>query len=126
VALANIQALDQEGIVERVRQDTGPYLQQLLRQTFAQHPLIGEIQGQGFLAALQFAQDKATRTLFDNEADVTWRCRTLGFEEGVIVRSTAGRIIMAPTLVMTRPQLDELVDKTRRAVDRTAQELGVL
>jgi len=126
VALANINALDQEGIVERVKNDTGPYLQQLLRETFSDHPLIGEIQGQGFVAAIQFAQNKAARTLFENEADVTWRCRSLGFEEGVIIRSTAGRMIMAPALVMTRPQLDELVEKTRRAVDRTAQELGIL
>ena len=126
VALANINALDQEGIVERVKNDTGPYLQKLLQETFAKHPLIGEIQGQGFVAAIQFAQNKATRTLFENEADVTWRCRTLGFEEGVIVRSTAGRIIMAPTLVMTRGQIDELVEKSHRAVNRTAQELGIL
>lgn len=126
VALANIDALDREGIVERVKSSTGPYLQQLLRETFAKHPLVGEVQGQGFVAALQFTQDKAQRTLFPNEADITWRCRSYGFEEGVIIRSTAGRMIMAPALILDRPQIDELVEKTKRAVDRTAQELGLL
>lgn len=126
VALANIDALDREGIVERVKSSTGPYLQQLLRETFAKHPLVGEVQGQGFVAALQFTQDKAKRTLFPNEADITWRCRSYGFEEGVIIRSTAGRMIMAPALILDRPQIDELVEKTKRAVDRTAQELGLL
>ncbi|MEN0107817.1 MAG: hypothetical protein AAGC84_15525, partial [Pseudomonas sp.] len=39
---------------------------------------------------------------------------------------TLGRMIMAPALVATRAELDELVSKTKRAVDRTAQEIGVL
>jgi adenosylmethionine-8-amino-7-oxononanoate aminotransferase len=33
---------------------------------------------------------------------------------------------MAPALIATRAELDELVDKTRIAVDRTAREYGVL
>ncbi len=44
----------------------------------------------------------------------------------MIIRSTLGRMIMAPALVAGRAEIDELVDKTRRAVDRTAQEIGVL
>jgi adenosylmethionine-8-amino-7-oxononanoate aminotransferase len=126
VGLANINALEREGIVERVKTDTGPYLQKLLRDTFAEHPLIGEIQGQGFVAALQFTKSKPHRILFENEGDVTWRCRSYGFEEGVIIRSTAGRMILAPALIMDHSQLDELVEKTRRAVDRTAGDLGLL
>ena len=57
---------------------------------------------------------------------LVWRCRTIGFEEGLIIRSTQGRMIMAPALVAGRTQLDELVEKTKRAVDRTAMELGLL
>ncbi|WXL24858.1 aspartate aminotransferase family protein [Ectopseudomonas mendocina] len=126
VALANIKALRDEGVVTQVKEQTGPYLQQCLREVFSQHPLIGDIQGTGFVAALQFAEDKATRKRFDNENDLAWRCRTIGFEEGVIIRSTLGRMIMAPALIATRSELDELVEKTKRAVDRTAMEIGVL
>ncbi|MBD9515127.1 aspartate aminotransferase family protein [Pseudomonas sp. LABIM340] len=126
VAVANLRALRDEGWVNAVKNDTGPYLQQCLREVFGNHPLVGDIQGTGFVAALQFVQDKATRKRFDNENDIAWRCRTIGFEEGVIIRSTLGRMIMAPALVAGRAEIDELVDKTRRAVDRTAQEIGVL
>ncbi|MBD9577562.1 aspartate aminotransferase family protein [Pseudomonas sp. PDM23] len=126
VAVANLRALRDEGWVNAVKSDTGPYLQQCLREVFGNHPLVGDIQGTGFVAALQFVQDKATRKRFDNENDIAWRCRTIGFEEGVIIRSTLGRMIMAPALVAGRAEIDELVDKTRRAVDRTAQEIGVL
>ena len=126
VALANLKALRDEGIVRIVKEDTGPYLQRILHEVFDSHPMIGEIQGTGLLAALQFAEDKDTRKRFVNEGDLAWQCRTFGFEEGVIIRSTLGRMIMAPALVATHAELDELVDKTRRAVDRTARIVGKL
>ncbi|KFK94085.1 MULTISPECIES: aspartate aminotransferase family protein [unclassified Serratia (in: enterobacteria)] len=126
VALANIKALRDEAIVGRVKTDIGPYLQKGLREIFTHHPLVGEIQGTGMVAALQFAQDKASRQRFSNESDITWRCRTYGFEEGVIIRSTAGRMIMAPALVASHAEIDELLEKTKRAVDRTARSLGLI
>ncbi|MBK0035830.1 aspartate aminotransferase family protein [Erwinia sp. S43] len=125
VAIANIKALRDEKIVERVKNDTGPYLQRKLREVFGEHPMIGEIQGSGLVAALQFTADKATRKRFANEDEISWRCRSYGFEEGVIIRSTQGRMIMAPALVATHAELDELVEKTRRAVERTAQEYKI-
>lgn len=126
VALANLDALQREGIVAQVKTDTGPYLQKSLREVFDKHPLVGEIQGTGLVAALQFCQDKASRTRFANENALTWRCRTIGFEEGVIIRSTLGRMIMAPALVISHAEIDELIAKTKLAVDRTAREIGVL
>jgi adenosylmethionine-8-amino-7-oxononanoate aminotransferase len=78
------------------------------------------------VAALQLAEDKRSRKRFANENDIAWRCRTIGFEEGVIIRSTLGRMIMAPALIASREEVDELVGKTLKAVDRTAQEYGRL
>ncbi|WP_323614038.1 aspartate aminotransferase family protein [Pseudomonas putida] len=126
VAIANLKALRDEGIVRQVKDDTGPYLQRILREVFANHPLIGQVQGAGLVAALQFAEDKGSRKRYANENALAWQCRTYGFEEGVIIRSTLGRMIMAPALVATHGELDELVDKTRIAVDRTARGLGIL
>ncbi|MBE7373969.1 aspartate aminotransferase family protein [Pseudomonas lopnurensis] len=126
VAIANLTALRDEKIVETVKNDSGPYLQKLLRETFTDHPLVGDIQGTGLVAALQFAENKATRKRFANENDIAWHCRTVGFDEGLIIRSTLGRMIMAPALVASHAELDELVEKTRRAVDRTGHELNLL
>ncbi|MBT9238964.1 MULTISPECIES: aspartate aminotransferase family protein [Pseudomonas] len=126
VAIANLKALRDEGIVRQVKDDTGPYLQRILREVFADHPLIGQVQGAGLVAALQFAEHKPTRKRFANENDLAWQCRTFGFEEGVIIRSTLGRMIMAPALIANHSELDELVDKTRIAVDRTARMVGKL
>ncbi|WPP01686.1 aspartate aminotransferase family protein [Pseudomonas sp. HR96] len=126
VAIANILALRDEGVVSQVKTDTGPYFHQLLREAFADHPVIGDIQGTGLVAALQFAQDKSTRQRFAQENEIAWHCRTVGFEEGLIIRSTLGRMIMAPALVANHAELDELVEKTLRSVNRTARELNLL
>ncbi|WP_312270699.1 aspartate aminotransferase family protein [Pseudomonas sp.] len=126
VAIANLKALRDEGIVTQVKEVTGPYLQQCLHQVFDDHPLVGEIQGTGLVAALQFAEDKSSRKRFANENELAWQCRSFGFEEGVIIRSTLGRMIMAPALIANHSELDELVEKTRIAVDRTAQLIGIL
>ena len=126
VAIANLKALRDEGIVRQVKDDTGPYLQRILREVFADHPLIGQVQGAGLVAALQLAEHKPTRKRFANENDLAWQCRTFGFEEGVIIRSTLGRMIMAPALIANHSELDELVEKTRIAVDRTARLVGKL
>jgi len=126
VAIANLKALRDEGVVTRVKDDIGPYLQQCLREVFGKHPLVGDIQGTGMVAALQLAEDKSTRKRFANENDIAWRCRTIGFEEGVIIRSTLGRMIMAPALIASREEIDELIGKTLKALDRTAQEYGRL
>ncbi|KPU51973.1 aminotransferase class-III family protein [Pseudomonas fluorescens] len=126
VAIANLKALRDEGVVTRVKDDIGPYLQQCLREVFGKHPLVGDIQGTGMVAALQLAEDKTSRKRFANENDIAWRCRTIGFEEGVIIRSTLGRMIMAPALIASREEIHELIAKTLKAVDRTAQEYGRL
>ena len=77
----------------------------------------------GAVGAIQFAKNKATRERFSDEAALTWHSRTVGFELGAIVRSTNGRLIVAPPLVIDQAQIDELVGTMRRAVDVTAEQM---
>jgi putrescine aminotransferase len=125
VALANLKLLRDGKIVERVKNDTGPYFQQLLRETFAGHPLIGEIAGAGLVAGLQLAQDPKTRKRFENGGDVGTICRDFCFNGNLIMRATGDRMLLSPPLVITRQEIDELVSKAKKAVDATAQQLGL-
>ncbi len=126
VAIANLGVIRDEGLVESAKSGVGAYLQASLREVFTNHPLVGDIQGIGFVGALQFARDKATRARFENEEALAWRCRCIGFDNGVILRATGGRVLIAPPLVMTRAEVDELIAKMKHAVDQTAREIGVL
>jgi putrescine---pyruvate transaminase len=126
VALENIRILEDEGIVERVRDDTGPYFQRRLRETFEDHPLVGEVRGVGLIAAIELVEDKATRKHFEPVGKVGTRCRNLCFDNGLVMRATRDAMVMSPPLVISHDEIDEFMVRARRSVDMTAEELGKL
>lgn len=126
VACANLDLLNEGGIVEKVRTDTGPYLQQALRETFADHPLVWEVQGVGAAAALQFAPLKGEKRRFADESLVGAYCMHRCIEAGLLVRPTLARIVLAPALTAARDDIDAIVSRLAWAVDRTAEELKML
>ncbi|QGZ57901.1 aspartate aminotransferase family protein [Paraburkholderia acidiphila] len=125
VAVANLKLLRDEGIVTRVKNDTGPYFQQRLRETFANHPIIGDISGAGLVAGLQLAEDPKARKRFANGGDVGTLCRDFCFNGNLIMRATGDRMLLSPPLVVTRGEIDEIVSKAKKAIDATAQQLGL-
>jgi putrescine aminotransferase len=122
VAVANIRLIQREGLVEKVRDDTGPYLAEHFR-SLAEHPLIGEAQSIGLMGALQLARDKSTRTGFDGALEVGMLCRGHCFANGLIMRAVGDRMIIAPPLVITRAQIDDLVGLIRKCLDLTLADV---
>ena len=118
VALANIRLLQRDRVVETVHDDTGPYLAQQFA-TLAEHPLVGEVQTCGLMGAVQLVKDKASGTLFDDKLEVGMVCRGHCFGNGLIMRAVGDRMIVAPPLVITRPQIDEMMTLIRRCLDLT-------
>jgi putrescine aminotransferase len=43
---------------------------------------------------------------------------------GLVMRAVADRLIIAPPLVITRDEIDELIEKARMALDRTLETVG--
>lgn len=124
VAAANVRILRDEKIIQQVKCDTGPYLQQRWRE-LADHPLVGETRGVGFVAALELVEDKQTRSLFEKRGDVGNLCRDICFENGLVMRAVSDTMIISPPLIMTREQIDELMELAKKCLDLTAKEAGV-
>ena len=122
VAIANIRLIRREGLVERVREDVGPYLAQHFAE-LAGHPLVGEAQTCGLRGALQLVKDKASGKTFDPALEVGMVCRGHCFGNGLIMRAVGDRMIIAPPLVMTRAQIDEMVALIRRCLDLTLADV---
>ncbi len=118
VALANIRVLQNDHIVETVRDQTGPYLAQQFA-ALTDHPLVGEVQTCGLMGAVQLVKDKATGALFDETLDLGMVCRGHCFGNGLIMRAVGDRMIVAPPLVITRAQIDEMMTLIRRCLDLT-------
>ena len=116
VAVANIRLIQQLKLVEHVRDDVGPYLAEQFR-SLAGHPLVGEAQTCGLMGALQLVKDKALGTPFPAELEFGMVCRGHCFANGLIMRAVGDRMIIAPPLVITRAQVDEMVALIRRCLD---------
>jgi len=122
VAIANIKILRDEGIIEHVKQDIGPYFCEQWA-SLADHPLVGEARCIGLVGAIEIVSNKATRERFDKKLKAGDRCRDFCFENGLVMRAVGDSMIVAPPLIMEHHHIDELVTKARRCLDLTADSL---
>jgi putrescine aminotransferase len=124
VALKNLEVMEREGLVARTRERVGPYFQRRLRETFELHPLVGEVRGQGLLGALELVPDKPRRSFFPREPDVGTHCRNYCFASGLVMRAIRDTMVLAPPLIITEAEIEEILAKAKDAIDRTARDFG--
>ncbi|WP_355660820.1 aspartate aminotransferase family protein [Halomonas salifodinae] len=122
VALKNLELMEAEGVVERVRDDLGPYLAKRWSE-LAEHPLVGQARSLGLMGALELI-DPASGERFDKALGAGNLCRDLCFEGGLVMRSVGDTMIISPPLVISHAEIDELVSKARLALDATAARLA--
>jgi putrescine aminotransferase len=119
VALANIALIEELGLVQRVHDDTGPQLAQAYAALLADHPLVGDAQTCGLMAALLLVKDKDLGERFPGELQIGMACRAHCSREGLVMRAVGDRMIIAPPLISTPAQIDEIVGLIRRCLDLT-------
>ena len=118
VALRNIEIMEREGLIERTRTDTGPYLAKALA-TLNDHPLVGETRSCGLLGAVEIVADKATGARFAGaEGTAGPLVRDLCIENGLMVRGIRDTIVMCPPLIISHAQIDDMVRIIRLALDK--------
>jgi putrescine---pyruvate transaminase len=105
-----------------VREDTGPYLKQRF-EALAEHPLVGLAETCGLVAGLVLVKRKRPVETFAEELAVGMVCRSYMFRNGVIMRAVGDRMIIAPPLVITRAQIDEMIELIGRCLDQTLQDV---
>ncbi len=122
VALRNLRIIEDEGLVERVRDDIGPYFQSRVRE-LADHPLVGDVRGVGLMAGLELVADKANRRSFPEDLGVGLRVHHMGFENGLIVRAIRDVIVLAPPLVISHAEVDTIIDRLAWCLDTVGRGL---
>jgi putrescine aminotransferase len=121
-ALASWDIIENENILEHVR-EVGPYFQEQLR-TLLDIPLVGSVRGEGLMAAVEMTID-ADGTDEQLEKDyhlseiVDEHCHQLG----LLVRPFINICIMSPPLIITKPQIDDLVSILRKGLEKTLDNL---
>jgi putrescine aminotransferase len=128
VALANLEIMERENLVGRVRDDIGPYLARRFAELSA-HPIVGIAETCGFTAGLVLVRNKQSKERFDPALGVGMVCRGHCFGNGLIMRAVGDRMIIAPPLIMTHAQIDEMMVLIVKCLDLTyadAQQNGWL
>lgn len=122
--VANLDLIDKLDLVTNAG-ETGGYFRAALTDALGGHPMVGDVRGEGMLAAVEFVADRDDRRFFPAEAKVGPRLSAALLERGVIARAMPQGDILgfAPPLCLTREEADIVVSATAKAVKAVAAEL---
>jgi len=117
VALANLNIIESEGIIDRVRNDTAPYLATKWA-TLADHPMVGEAKIVGMMGSIALTPNKANRDRFSAPSGtVGYICRERCFSNNLIMRHVGDRMIISPPLIIDKEQIDILIERAWKSLD---------
>ncbi len=120
--VANLKLLDDLKLVANAG-NMGAYLKKALIEAVGAHANVGEVRGDGLLMAVEFVQDRESRTYFDADKKVSYALNGALLKRGIISRAMPEGDILgfAPPFCLTRNEADEIADKLKQAV---AEVLG--
>jgi L-2,4-diaminobutyrate transaminase len=117
--IANLEVVDEMNLVENAG-TVGAYFNQVLGDALGSHANVGDVRGEGMMAAVEFVRDRDDRVFFDASEKVGPRVVTALLENGVIGRAMPQGDIMgfAPPLCLTREEADIVVAAATKAVHK--------
>ncbi len=121
--LAVIRTVEKDDLLANVRQ-TGADLREHLRETFREHPHVGDIRGRGLLIGMELVQDRITRKGISRELGLATKIRNTAMENGLICYPGSGtadgvdgaHILLAPPFICQSQHVDELVAKLEKTL----------
>ena len=122
VASANLSIIEDEGMIAQVRDETGPYLQKRIEELL-DHPLVGQVRGIGLMAAVELVQDKESHTNYPKEVGIGGICRDYALANGLVMRAVGDSMIMCPPLIISKLEIDELIEITKKSLDQTLTQI---
>jgi len=123
VALENLRIIEEEDIINQVRNVTGPYLRKKW-ESLADHPLVGEAKIVGMIGSIALTPDKASRAAFAVEGGaIGLLCRDQCFANNIIMRSVDDRMVISPPLTITCDEIDILIARAIKSLDETYAKL---
>jgi L-2,4-diaminobutyrate transaminase len=116
--IANLELIDELGIVENAG-TTGSYFRSELEKAVGGHRNVGEVRGDGLMAAIEFVEDRDDRTFFDAGRKIGPQVASALLERGVIGRAMPQGDILgfAPPLCLTREEADIVVKAAADAIE---------
>ena len=125
-ALENLRIIEEENLIENSRV-MGAYLLDRLRE-LSDHRNVGDVRGKGLFAGVELVQDKDLKTPVSEDvmAAVVKKAAAEGVLVGRTTRSVPGlnnTINLAPPLIVTKADIDELVDAVKAGIEHGCRGL---
>jgi adenosylmethionine-8-amino-7-oxononanoate aminotransferase len=129
IALRNIEIFEREGVLENVRAHED-FLRERLEELRERLPIVGDVRGAGFFWALELVRDAEESRFSAEEREKLLRGFIAGrlLEEGLIARADdRGDAVLhlAPPLVATREELEEMIAKTEAVLGAASERFYV-
>lgn len=107
VAMANIDIIERENLVERCAVN-GSYMLERLRETIQDHPYVGDIRGVGLMIGIELVVDKKTRRTFRPGTNPHRLVAKAAAEKGVLSRALPFLDVnsFSPPLTISREEID--------------------
>ncbi len=123
-AHANLDIMENESLFERAA-TTGEYMQQKLREEFADHPHVGEVRGVGMIAAIDVVKDRDDRSIFDPALKMPLRLFRGILDKGVIARAAGvSGIAMCPPYVAEKDDIDTIIGTIHETLDEVVNDVA--
>lgn len=123
-ALATMDIVENDNIVDLVANDIGPYLQSKWT-ALADHPIVGHVRGVGMLGSIELVRDKETRERLEPDQKSGGICREFCVSNGLIMRAVGDSMIISPPFVSSHEEIDLLIERATTALDATAAHYKV-
>ncbi|MCY4198998.1 MAG: aminotransferase [Gammaproteobacteria bacterium] len=108
VGLANLKLMHDTNVLAHVREEAEPYLRALMAELASKHEIIAEARLLGLMGAFELGTPDSPKTLGET-------CRDLATKAGLVMRATGNTMIIAPPLVISKSEIDELIEKADHA-----------
>jgi L-2,4-diaminobutyrate transaminase len=122
-AMANLDIIEGEDLVGNARR-VGGHLQGRMREALGNHPLVGDIRGEGLMMGVELVADKASKRPFDLAQRVPARVMQIGLADGLIIRGLpqGNTMALSPPLVIKEDEVDVIVERFKRALDQAMDQ----
>ncbi|EHK9047415.1 aspartate aminotransferase family protein [Vibrio vulnificus] len=120
-ALATMEAIEQDGLLDKVKADS-QFMREKLLEMKAKYPVIGDVRGIGMLWGIELVTDHESKARAYDEAEVVlYQC----LNNGVSFKVSQGNVIqLSPPLIITREQLTEALAIFEEAIAKVCEDFN--
>ncbi|OIJ12973.1 aspartate aminotransferase family protein [Anaerobacillus arseniciselenatis] len=129
-SLAVLNYIEKHHLVDR-SEKIGNYLRKELIEVANRTSIIGDVRGKGLMLGIEFVENKNTKQSFAPQVKIANRVIKKAMENGLLVYPanagdegiTGDAILVAPPLVITKEEIDELIFRFKKSIEEVEKDL---